>query len=126
MNYYLITAENEFSGPNCDARIYSGCCGGYTNPDIIESIAKASTYGYTKLTKTSLIIRSNQNIEYWKVYIRDTLKCHMFHIMNFNIVNNSLTGYLYKGSWDWINESKKDSLDKNTCKADNNSFTKCE
>lgn len=133
MNYFLITAHDEFTDINSEGKWHTGCCNQqyYSNPDIIESIAKASTYGHVKLTKSSLIIRSNQNLKYWSDYIHDTLKCNLFHVMKFNIINDydSLTGYAYKDAWNWLKESRKDEIEKNTCKSESKfgfGFEKCE
>ena len=99
--YYLIITPSSINS----------CCG---TTDYIKPIIDSATYGYAKLTDNSIIIKSNQTLEYWKKFFEDYPGLN--YRSGYFICNIDLTKDYYGRSdaktWEWLRTNKEEILSK--------------
>lgn len=97
-NYYLIITPPPFNN----------CCGSI---NYVDNIIKAATYGYAKLTNTSIIIKSNQNLKYWFDFLENSSMNNGNGYFIYEIdITKPYNGRSNKETWNWLTTNKEEIL----------------
>lgn len=97
--YYLIITPSPYN--TCSGTI-----------DYIKPIIDSATYGYAKLTDNSIIIKSNQDIEYWKNFFENykDLNYHSGYFICHIDITKENNGRSDSKTWEWLRTNKKEIL----------------